>query len=328
MAVIFVGNGINQNEELVYSWEELLDNVVNSSQMGKSKSSEIVSAPEKTIQRPKVEGLSMTMSFEFLEFFAVDHHIVESGYELKKRIAKVIRARIRKRVKEVDFDWNNTVHARLMRMPVETYLTTNYDYTLEQSVWPDFKRKSSTREIEYSRMRYQTVNVDGRIKTVYHIHGEEQAPNSICLGFEHYAGTLEKMRSDLLRGTHDWENEKDPHTYHLKDILTRVDSEDNCWYLKMFTEDVYILGFNIEFAEQDIWWLLDYRYRKIRDGKLPIKNHIYYIDVDKIEDREKICNKARNAALSQFGIEVRLAKGEDYPSRYNWALGWIEGKLQ
>ena len=28
MAVIFAGNGINQNEGLVYSWEELLDKVV------------------------------------------------------------------------------------------------------------------------------------------------------------------------------------------------------------------------------------------------------------------------------------------------------------
>ena len=28
MAVIFAGNGINQNEGLVYSWEDLLDKVV------------------------------------------------------------------------------------------------------------------------------------------------------------------------------------------------------------------------------------------------------------------------------------------------------------
>ena len=46
-------------------------------------------------------------------------------------------------------------------------------------------------------MRYQTVNVDGQKKAVYHIHGEIEAPNSLCLGFEHYSGTLEKMRSDF-----------------------------------------------------------------------------------------------------------------------------------
>ena len=328
MAAIFAGNGINQNEGLVYSWEELLDRAVDPSLSEKFKKDNSEKAAEKKLKRPNVEGLSMTMGFEFLEFFAVDNNLVENGYDLKKKIAKAIRTRIRERAKEKNFTWNNTVHARIMQLPVETYLTTNYDYTLEQSIRPDFKRKPSTREIEYSRMRYQTLNTDGQNKTVYHIHGEIEAPNSICLGFEHYSGTLEKMRSDLLRGTHDWENETDLHTYHLRDVLTGIDPEDNCWYLKMFTEDVYILGFSIEFAEQDIWWLLDYRYRKIRDAKLPIQNHIYYIDVDKPEDREKTNNKARNMALAQFGVEVLMAEGDDYSERYDWALNWIEQKLQ
>ena len=328
MAVIFAGNGINQNEGLVYSWEELLDKVVEYLQSEKEKKENSKAADKKKLERPKVDGLSMTMGFELLEFFSVDNDLANNGYMLKKNIAKVIRKKIQERMKEKDFSWNNTIHARIMRLPVQTYLTPNYDYTLEQSVRPDFVRKPSTREIEYSRMRYQTVNVDGQKKTVYHIHGEIEAPNSICLGFEHYSGTLEKMRGDLLRGTHDRQSEKDLHTFHLKDILTGVEPADNCWYLKVFTEDVYILGFNIEFAEQDLWWLLDYRYRKIRSGKLPITNHIYFIDVDSTEDRAKTNYKARNMALAQFGVEVLMAEGIDYPERYQWALDWIEQMLK
>lgn len=328
MSIIFVGNGINQNEGLVYSWEELLDKVVKDLQSEKNKKSESKADTEEVLERPKVDGLSMTMGFELLEFFAVDNKIANSGYEVKKGIAKVIRKKIRKRVKEKDFCWNNTVHSRIMRLPVHTYLTTNYDYTLEQSVRPDFVRKPSTRERDYSRMRCQTVNVDGENKTVFHIHGEIDAPNSICLGFEHYSGTLEKMRGDLLRGTHESQVDNDTHTFHLKDVLTGVEPSDGCWYLKAFIEDIYIMGFNLEFAEQDLWWLLDYRYRKIREGKLPITNHIYYIDVDKQEDRETKNAIARNAALSHFGVEVKMAEGKEYSERYNWALDWIEQQLK
>lgn len=327
MAVIFAGNGINQNERLVYSWEDLLDKVVEYSQSEKAKKDKSKAAPGK-LQRPKVEGVSMTMGFEFLEFFAVDNNLADNGYKLKKNIAKVIQKKISERAKEKDFSWNNTIHARIMRLPVHTYFTTNYDYTLEQSVRPDFARRPSTRELDYSRMRCQIVNVDGQKKTVYHIHGEIEAPNSICLGFEHYSGTLEKMRNDLLRGTRETQTESDLHTFHLKDVMTGLEPADNCWYLKVFTEDVYILGFNIEFAEQDLWWLLDYRYRKIRDGKLPITNHIYYIDVDSSEDRGEPKNKARNTALSQFGVEVKMAEGKDYSERYHWAVDWIEQQLQ
>lgn len=203
MSVIFAGNGINQNEGLVYSWEELLDRAVDPSLPEKTSVEAVQMDVRKKMERPKAEGISMTMWFEFLEFFTVDNGIVKNGYELKKRIAKTIQSGIRRRVEEKDFSQNSTVHAQIMRLPANAYLTTNYDYTLEQSVSPDFKRRPSTKELEYSRMRYQTVEIDELEKMVYHIHGELQAPNSICLGFEHYSGSLEKMRSDLLRGTHD-----------------------------------------------------------------------------------------------------------------------------
>lgn len=328
MAVIFVGNGINQNEGLVYSWEGLLDKVVEHLHSEKIKRSDGQVAAGLVPQRPKVEGLSMTMGFELLEFFAVDNELAGNGYGLKKSIAKVIRDKIRERTKEKDFNWYHTIHAQIMRLPIQTYLTTNYDYALEQSVRPDFVRKPSTRELQYSRMRCQTVNVDGQTKTVYHIHGEIDASNSICLGFEHYSGILEKMRGDLLRGTHDSQIDNDSHSFHLRDVLTGVEPADNCWYLKAFTEDVYILGFNIEFAEQDLWWLLDYRYRKIRERKLPITNHIYFIDVDSEDDRKKSNIIARNTALAKFGVEVKIAEGRGYPERYRWALDWIERQLK
>ena len=328
MAVIFVGNGINQNEGLVYSWDKLLDKSIEPPKQTDSVKNKSGTGAANGIKRPKVEGLSMTMGFEMLEFFAVDRSIVKNGYQLKKRIASVITKKIGGRIKEHGFDWNKTIHARIMSLPVNTYFTTNYDYALEQSVNPDFKRQPTTQETTYSRMRFQTVKVGGTDKKVYHIHGEVKAPNSICLGFEHYSGTLEKMRSDLVRSTKDKNNNLDEHEYHLKDVMTGVELPDLCWYLKFFSEDIYILGFNIDFSEQDLWWLIDYRYRQMRYKKLPIINHVYFIDVDKPEDRETTNIKARNTALSQFGVEVKIAKGDSYSERYNWAIEWIEKNLK
>ena len=69
MAVIFAGNGINQNEGLVYSWEELLDKVVEYLQSEKEKKGDSKAADKKKLERPKVDGLSMTMGFELMEFF-------------------------------------------------------------------------------------------------------------------------------------------------------------------------------------------------------------------------------------------------------------------
>ena len=88
MAVIFAGNGINQNEGLVYSWEDLLDKVVEYLQSEKEKKGDGKAADKKKLERPKVDGLSMTMGFELLEFFAVDNDLANNGYMLKKNIAK------------------------------------------------------------------------------------------------------------------------------------------------------------------------------------------------------------------------------------------------
>ena len=108
-----------------------------------------------------------------------------------------MKERMREKVNDTAFSWDNTIHSQIMSLPVDTLLTTNYDYALESSVCPEFKSCSGSRETTYSRYRKHTVNVHSKTKTVYHIHGEIHVPKSICLGFEHYSGSLEKMRSDF-----------------------------------------------------------------------------------------------------------------------------------
>ena len=46
------------------------------------------------------------------------------------------------------------------------------------------------------------------------------------------------------------------------------------WIDLMFTTDVYIVGFGMDFSEQDIWWILNKRQRFIKEGKINSENKI------------------------------------------------------
>ena len=110
-------------------------------------------------------------------------------------------------------------------------------------------------------------------------------PRSICLGFEQYSSSLAKIRTDLVHSTRNINDAKDPHTFHLKDVMLGLkkangeDEDDGTWYLKFFKEDVYILGFGLDLSEQDIWWLPDYRIRqkKYEKTNLGIENKIVFL---------------------------------------------------
>ena len=90
-----------------------------------------------------------------------------------------------------------SIYKCLLELPVEEFITTNYDYAIEKVLESTFVPRYVTRERLYSR--YRTQSAGG--KTVTHIHGECAYPESICLGFEQYAGTLEKIRSMLTTST-------------------------------------------------------------------------------------------------------------------------------
>lgn len=325
MAVLLLGNGINLNEGLGFSWDELLESTLRDDIRDKSR--------ESTIKFPDVPGLTMTLGFDLKEFYAIDNAIAENSSDLKRKIAKGLREKIKSKTKETGFNWENTIHRAVMNLPINTFLTTNYDYALEKSVDPLFKDKKGSDETTYSRNRKHMVTVGSERKTIYHIHGEMQVPKSICLGFEHYSGSLEKMRHDLVRSTYN--DSSDKHTYHLRDVMLNLknangeNEDDGCWYLKFFKEDIYILGLRFDFSEQDLWWLLDFRIRKMNYEKndLAINNKIYFFDTDS-DGCKTQKYAARNALLKAFGVEIVLLSGEDYPEKYQKAMEKIRSTVE
>ena len=329
MAILLLGNGINQNESLVCSWDDLLKTACKDDmkKRGKSAASPVL---------PAVDGLTMTLGFDLQEFYAIDHNIAKNGTDLKRKIASSMTDTMDARVKEAGFDWKDTIHYQIMHLPVDTVLTTNYDYALETSVCPGFKSCIGSRETVYSRYRKHTVVTGSGPQTVYHIHGEVHAPRSICLGFEQYSGSLEKMRSDLVRTTKNAEDPADEHTFHLQDVMLGVkkengeDENDGAWYLRFFTDDIYILGLRLDFSEQDIWWLLDYRIRKMRYEKsvLSITNKICFFDTDAESRAHEGRYAARNDLLRAFGVEIIYLKGATYDEKYKKAVKRIRKELE
>lgn len=181
MKVLLVGNGINRYARIVPGWDKLFANAV------------------------KVDGFQVKRSLSpTLEYELNTHTILEidnskNASDIKRDIARYLTD-IQKKLPK---DWKNTIHEKLMQVAPEIILTTNYDYFLEYAADPDFKpRKASTRETLYSKERFRE---SGRHR-IYHIHGEIAVPSSICLGYGHYVGSIQYIRSELTKAAISKEN--------------------------------------------------------------------------------------------------------------------------
>ena len=304
MSVLLLGNGINLAERLSPDWNTLLKTVA-----------------EKYGFTPE-ESLSNTLGYEMLENRILRKNPALRMTAIHREIARGVQTRAISRKK----DWSGTDHARLTRLPVSVILTTNYDYALERSADPAFRRVYNTRETTYSLRRCQYAGG----KTIYHIHGECGYPRSICLGFEHYAGSLQRIREGVVGSTALTEEAKKAgHTYMLADILNGLTPKpEQSWIFDFFTEDMYILGLNLDACEIDLWWLLSYRAKQITMGRLTKRNEIHYLDVsDRKDGKNRDLANRRRQLLEAFDVQYLACEGEDFPQRYDYACAWLEDRM-
>lgn len=290
MAAILVGNGINQLEGLAPDWNRLVENVAEHFQIDVSINN----------------AMSMTMGFE--QFVIPLLKAGHSERQVKEKIQEIIQNAICSGSSVEGFQWSETIHHKIMTLHGCHILTTNYDYCLERSFDPKFKPGQTTRAILYSKDRYQQVGE----KKVWHIHGELRGPCSICLGYEQYAGELEKLRASLV--------EKAGGSYWLKEVMEKRLAPGNNWGHLLFTDDIYILGLSLDVSEMDIWWLLNYRAKQKVQEKLDIRNHIVYYETGK-EDRKK------KSMMEALEMEYRLVCGNEFRQKYKNILADINSCL-
>lgn len=304
MSILLLGNGINLQEGLASDWKALLQKIA------------------KGFQSASEESLSMTLGYEMLENRILQQESDTSEISIRRAIADLVETDAMKKKK----DWSNTVHARFTAFPVRSVLTTNYDYAIERSLDPMFKKSFTTRETTYSLQRYQKAGD----KTVYHIHGECGYPRSICLGFEQYAGSLQRIRDQIVRNTAIDKGARDAgHTFLLADIVNGLTSRpEHSWIYDFFLDNVYILGLKLDVSEMDLWWLLSYRSKLITTNKLSIHNKIVYLDVDLDNSKDKEMIKRRRRLLEAFHVKYISCKGEDYTLKYEFAYNWLKNNLE
>lgn len=96
----------------------------------------------------------------------------------------------------------NSIFKRLASTQVESYITTNYDLTLEkqfeQNSFEENKNGSDISEQIYSIRRHHSfIDPSESRKNIWYIHGEAKYPKSIMLGYDHYCGAIGKIDSTL-----------------------------------------------------------------------------------------------------------------------------------
>lgn len=223
-SALLVGNGLNRCYENAIPWDKLLRNIANE------------------------YHASFNSNNPFpLEFEAIANQILARDSRKSKDVYSELKGKMAQMVcgqKPVA----GSLHELFVKdIPLNCILTTNYDYMLERAFYgasqPELKAKDAS-ETKYSIYRFAKYSE----KSFYHIHGEANYKDSLCLGYEHYAAYLAKMREYL---------KAKPGVSQR--IIGNELPEKSSWIDLFFTHDVYIVGLKLNTNEIDLWWLLTYR---------------------------------------------------------------------
>lgn len=277
---LLIGNGIN-NIGQAYSWSDLIENLI-----------ETIGA------KGQIDTDSKPFPLLYEEIFV---EAVRNRNFKEKRIKEYIAGEITK-LKP------NEIHQAITKLGIKNILTTNYDFTLEQSHTTgniNLKNQGIVKEISYNVFRHYQINDTN----YWHIHGDAHAPASITLGYEHYSGYLQQMRNYVATGTGNAYKEKFvPLIERLKMRIVKNDS----WLDVFFNNDVYIIGLTLGFVEIHLWWLLTYRQRAKLVQNIPIDNKIIYFYPSSFA--KEIKNKIE--LLKSYGIIPYSIKGDPDRAAY------------
>lgn len=252
--------------------------------------------------------LSYSMQFETLvnQIFSKQESI---KYEnIKEDIAKHLNS-----IDKTCLNDENNLH-RLFVDKADSILTTNYEFFLEESLGMAFNKKYLKHNTICNLNSFTLVNGNKRI---YHIHGNLEHYKTICLGYEHYAKTLQMLRNTIASRNR---KNKKPKIINYLDNSTKY--ELNTWATKFFTDNVHIVGLGLSREEIDLWWLITYRaslcYSNEEEYSNKIKNTITYHHVysDNIENSSS--SKQMKYILENLNVKYKsyLVKDDDYKAQY------------
>lgn len=299
---LLIGNGLNRCSDSNIAWGDLLKDIA-----------------EEYVVEPGPDGVSFPLQFE-----AIVNQIIDEGKNKTSDPYVEIKHSITDKIKKATLG-SDTVHSSFTTIiGLDTILTTNYDQLLELTVDKDYdvkKETESVRQDKYS-LRVNPHHAGG--KEFYHIHGFQEYDKSICLGYEHYAGMLQKLRSDVQRGK-------------ARSVVERLMAGEtisdegkilklSSWPYRFFTDDMYIVGLGLYESEIDLWWLLTYRAFLYYNHKDLIRNRIVFYQLgDKSLGSENMQYRLKHLHVD---YEYRQVKDKNWSEDYRKIAAEIAERIQ
>lgn len=289
--VLLIGNDIN-NTHADSSWKNLLTSLLDFSEVRNEVS---------------IKNKPFPLLYEEIFLWSAREHDKEES---------VLKEFIAKQVNEIE---PNDIHREILKLGVQNILTTNYDQAFEKVLsnqTQKLKNEGVIKESLFSLFRKNRVNE----MIFWHIHGTALTPKTITLGYEHYGGYLQQMRSYVVTGTK---------TNYKKDVFDPIHKRlkynkigYDSWIDFFFTHDIEIFGLNLDFVEMHLWWLLTYRAKSIVTQRIDISNEIRYYYPENLEEE----SKQKLELFKAVGVQTIAIpmKGEDKTAYYKKVIKRIK----
>lgn len=262
--VLLLGNGLNlaYNRKSV-SWRHFLDSV------------SVTNIPE---------VVSLPLSFEVI--LRTDNRVKAT---MKQQSRMLYGDAASEELKEVLQD--------ILALGFDEIVTTNYSYEIEAvaagvTEISDYRLKKMTRSTtgrvdrKYLLHTYNEVEYAGKTNRIWHIHGEARKHDSMVIDHYQYGALLNRF-VNFVR----WRDKKRgeaPKTL-----------EKESWLDVFMDADVYILGQGFDFAEMDLWWLVNQKGMQ-KNGKMVF----YEPKSDRTYDAKIELLKAYGVTPIDFGVEM------------------------
>lgn len=226
------------------------------------------------------------------------------------------------------------IHEALTKISTDAIMTTNYDFMLEKAFDLKFTPKSTALNLKYPWKETSEISN----KKFFHVHGMASAKGTLCLGYEHYMGIVEKIRSELNAES------KENSGKHIYCRLAGKEDFTGSWPERFYNTNIAIIGLGLYQCESDLWWLLTHRaslfysnYNGIRSKNL-LNNVITFYDVaddipknDESEEQKRKHRieeqKQRNLMLHALNVNVheeKLSRTGSYTEAYREIVRMIQ----
>lgn len=299
---ILLGNGIHCLASTDFLWGNALNNILEDGKSCLSGTNTL--AFDDIVLNNKYKG-----SLKNCEYNGIVSR-TEKFNEAKKQLCMYLQEKYEK----PEFaEKTQPYFERLLNFKVKHYMCTNYDSVL-MDVCGYFPKEKETPSNDSNKYRRIDFTRGENTKTLWPIHGHNNDGDfqSVVLGYSQYCKYVKEI-IDYVEGFHPNDNSQvssDNNEKMARKIIVN-DRYINSWVDFFFFTNVHIVGFGMDFAELDLWEILNRRKMYICEG-VGINNKIYFYGTP---------NQNVNAALEAYDVivvkpNVTKPRGGKIPKKY------------